>query len=137
MLIPAVSFIFLFKASVDSVTLSVSSPNFSNSALFPIRRSAMVFIPLPTCSGSCMISLADAIIAMLSSISFPAVFNADADRCIASPIPPLEIAKRFPISLYLSTILIALLVSTPKAFIVEITLCVASSTEEISSPTVA
>ena len=72
---------------------------------------------------------------MVSSRVLFAAAIEDADLVKASPIPPELIANLLPTSLNLSTIEIASLACIPNACIVEITLELASSMPEISSPT--
>ena len=87
--------------------------------------------------------IAAVISAILSSIVLFAAIREEADLSNASPIPPDEIAKLLPISLNLSTILMAKslllipLALSLNAAIVEIKLSVAPSTPSISSPTTA
>ena len=68
---------------------------------------------------------------------FPASDIALAERKSACPMPDELIAKLFPTSLNLSTMVIAFLASIPNPCIVEIILSEASLISEISSPTLA
>ena len=55
----------------------------------------------PTCSGFWITEFAAVTSATDSSIVLPAVYNADADLCNASPIPAEVIAKEFRLLLSL------------------------------------
>ena len=140
---PERAIISFLSFAVDSTMPSVSRPASSNSVFAPRILMAIVLKAVPTTSGFCTTVFAAVINAILSSSVAFAAINDDAERSIASPIPPEEIAKLLPTSLNLSTILMANSLSLMpsisflKADIVEIRLSVAPSTPLISSPTTA
>ena len=123
------------KLAVVSAMPSVSSPASSSSVFAPRMRMDNVLKAVPTLSGFWTTVFAPVINAIDSSNVLFAAASEEAERVNASPIPPDEIAKRFPTSLNLSTIEIALSADTLNAVIVEIILCVASPMLSISSPT--
>ena len=113
--------ISFLSLEVLSAIPSVASPASSKSTFAPRIRKLSVFRELPTFIGSWITELAAVIKATDSSIVLPASLSADAERCIASPIPAELIAKLFEVWLNRSTMSMLSFTSIPNAFMVEIT----------------
>ena len=123
--------------SLDTLSAmpSVSIPASSAAVLDARRYMVNVLSVVPTFSGLCTTSFMAATIPMLCSILLPAAARAAADRVNASPMPLELMAYLLPTSLNWSTIFIESSAATPNAFMVEMTISVASEIFVIPSPT--